>query len=316
MRVVLADDENDFLSGALMPETPMETPFYAVEIDGEWHCLYRDPKRKDHFLSVARFYSRERAEQYADIENDMHYDTDDTSKDWAKDLGTLNPINAPPSHGIKDIERRVTRSMTLTESTVVRERDAYDEVPIAAVADALAPDGPFVDGYAPMDIRPEHMATTSPPPMRQASEPLLPKDGPKTTPGRRKLSDAAFPTCEKCGGPRSIGSAKMCRDCYRKGVEACERAVSEPPGDSIGGKPLPHGTPGAIVIDMLTEAGAAGCKPSDLRVQSGVEPMMFKKMMEAFMAAGTVRRDTGAAGEGVRYRIVPKSDLPTAANIS
>lgn len=38
----------------------------------------------------------------------------------------------------------------------------------------------------------------------------------------------AGPTCEKCGGPRSVGSARMCRECYISPERAYAEAANAP----------------------------------------------------------------------------------------
>lgn len=72
--------------------------------------------------------------------------------------------------------------------------------------------------------------------------------------------------------------------------------------------------PGQIVLDILREAGAAGEKPSRLRIECGLEPTMFRKMMDALMEAGAVVREKdGTNAEQVRYRLKEFSaQLPLA----
>lgn len=171
-------------------------------------------------------------------------------------------------------------------------------------------------------------------PQRHATAPAEIPPAAPPVPARDPVVPAADvkPTCERCGGPRHPGSAKLCRKCYRAGVQACaevaERAAAEPfdhtkvteqrrarhraPAD----KPVDRvdNSPGARVVDMLREAGPAGVPSRALRTESGLEVGMFKSLMQSLLEAHKVEVEPPAKHGGEKiYRLRAENDLPRAA---
>ena len=89
------------------PATNERKLFHAVFLDDDWHVLFRHPEMQDQFVSVGRFYSRERAENYAEVENMFWDEKDGEGTDSHEELEKLHPLEDPPRANIAKIERKI-----------------------------------------------------------------------------------------------------------------------------------------------------------------------------------------------------------------
>lgn len=175
-----------------MTERAVNGDFHVIRMDGLFHVVFRPDGDPEWFRIIASFYTYERAYSYCDIERVTAFEDWDEREDY----------NA---------------------ETAVEEHDGLRLPPVAL---ALPTGGLAAsDGVAEL-VRGiydggEHV---EPHPIEDFSDHPQEDEGPKDYHDRLYREtlerEAAKPTCQNCGKPRSVGSAALCRDCFQGKVPA------------------------------------------------------------------------------------------------
>src|SRR5262245_24332602 len=97
--------------------------YYVVQIGDEWHVLFEPSHLKNHFLSVARFQDRNRAESYAELEN---MGVDDGMGPYTEDVYAIPDLTNPPIKAM---------SVILPSKTVPDAQRELSEFELEVIAD-------------------------------------------------------------------------------------------------------------------------------------------------------------------------------------
>lgn len=160
--------------------------FHTAMIAGEWHVLFEPDDLRRHFLSIARFNSRDRADSYADMEimfvDDAGGPTLPEELDAIRAIpfpaeppGARRALEAPkPAPIIPEIipEPAATRTEPAPEPQHIKEiapAEAAKEAPRESVADGGKPRQISTDADAGRQIPPAPTA----PPIPQPAKPLV-----------------------------------------------------------------------------------------------------------------------------------------------
>ena len=221
---------------------------YVAANDGNgYHVFFVRRATPDVWQRIATFSNEERADDYAELENDLSdpNEWDDPHRYDAKaPLPELPPV--PPSRVSPEYLRPATpaeRARVGAEllSDAAAGAGAALRIEVGAAAARPEPAAEVAPQAAPVASPPDpavlissttndaaKINTGEPDAKRDADFSLSdPRPAPTRPTGTKEPPWAEIvPTCESCGKPRSIGSGKLCRACCEN--QAAERGAAPP----------------------------------------------------------------------------------------
>lgn len=233
------------------PKTVRNGDHYVVEINGEWHVLFAPRDLPRHFLSIASFADKKRAEMYSEMEEDMLGDDVRVIEESEEnetaiapnalcgqydDVATLKLLDKPIAPGslLAVIDQWFGRQMHFEDmQRLERARNIPKNIPDPAPAIISVPSS--VDEKVIADLAPSPPWAAAPPPLPEtAPEPEAPVAAPVAP---------AIPIQEPDIKP-SEGQAP-----------AETSAISSPPGGEAGEEARSRPAPAAITKSGLLNLG-------------------------------------------------------------